>query len=109
MLIYSYKFGSKGARKLRWALKARRIKHNSKTFIPRPHKKVINWGSIDVPEWENELILFNPSKLVHKVTNKLMFFRAMELEGVSEYLPPWCVKQETSLKWRALQWFVVPS
>lgn len=99
MLIYSYKFGSKGARKLRWALKARRIKHDSKTFIPRPHKKVINWGSIDVPEWENKLTLFNSSINVHRVTNKLYFFQTMREEGMEGYLPPFAQHRDTALEW----------
>ena len=50
MLIYPYNPKSASAKVLSKALSARRIKHNSTTFIGRARKKVINWGACNVPD-----------------------------------------------------------
>lgn len=69
--IYPYKAGSRSARALATTLGGKVLRREGGNFLPRSHKKVINWGSSQGPEY----ICLNTPDKVARVTNKLQFFQ----------------------------------
>jgi len=96
MLIYSYKFASKGAKALRFAIPARRIKHDSKTFIGRPRKKVINWGAIETTAEIDKCQVFNRPECIIEASNKRTFFQKLV---DTDLTPSFTTDKEVAKEW----------
>lgn len=97
MLIYSYKFGSKGAKALAGALNIKRIKHEGSKFKGHLRKKVINWGCSSLPEEVAKCSIINTPQAVAVAANKLKSFVAFEEANI--LTPEW-----TSDKGMAEHW-----
>lgn len=98
MYLYSYNKDSQGAKELSSALGIRRIKHENSKFKGSEKKKVINWGSTQVPEEVSKSSVFNHPDVVRTVSNKLHFFRAV---GDRIPVPEWTESHDTALQWIA--------
>lgn len=69
--VYPYKQSSRSARSLADALGGKVLRREGSRFVPRPWKKVINWGSTECP-WEGHL---NRDGQINASCNKLNFFQ----------------------------------
>ena len=87
MLIYPYNPKSASAKVLSKALSARRIKHNSTTFIGTARKKVINWGACNVPDEVMKCQVWNHPHSVEVCADKLLFMKLMMKHDVRT--PDW--------------------
>ena len=99
--VYSYNVVSNGAKELAHALGSPRIRHNSSRFRGRPFKKVINWGSSEVPKEVSRCEVWNEPGDVRVASNKLLFFRKMTdaPEGQRPRLVPWTASKSEAQKW----------
>lgn len=92
LFIYSYDEKSESVDKLKAALKekgheALSIKHQGSTFKGGRDKRVLNWGSSDLPREVRLSSIINPEQAVHTAIDKIEAFRVMEKNLVS--LPLW--------------------
>lgn len=100
MLIYGYKFASESSKVLSKALGAKRIKHNSTTFIGRARKTVINWGCSELPDEVMKCQILNHPDAVRLAANKLHTFNALEAAGVS--IPPFTTHRDKTANWTTI-------
>jgi len=111
-IIYPYKMGSSGARKL--ALELSRRNHRAKrvrrdgNYIPCRNHLIINWGNSTHPNWYGRLAntteivdtsvrWLNHPLAVESASNKLKTFRIMEREGVQ--IPEFTTSHEEANNW----------
>lgn len=96
--MYPYKQGSQSAKLLAESLEGKVLFKEGSKYVPRPHKKVINWGSSDCP-WPDCL---NPSGRIEIVTDKLSFFTYIS-EVVPEEsrprIPKWTADKNKAKEW----------
>lgn len=99
--VYSYNTVSNGARELAKALDVDRIRHQGSRFKGAPFKKVINWGSSEVPKEVSRCEIWNEPNVVQVASNKLHFFRKMTNapENSRPRLVPWTVNPDTAESW----------
>ena len=100
MLIYGYKFASESSKTLSKALGARRIKHDSKTFIGRARKTVINWGCSKLPDEVMKCQILNHPDAVRRAANKLVTFSVLRQWDVS--IPPFTTNKEETANWTTI-------
>lgn len=106
MLLYAYKEGSQGAKALSQGLGIKRIKHEGSRFKGHARKTVINWGCSQLPLEVVKCHVLNLPEAVAVASNKLSFFKRMELfnvqQGVGEgdhpeprvNIPDWCTEPD---------------
>ncbi len=87
--VLPYKQGSAGAKALATALGGKVLKLEGSKFIPKLGDVIINWGNTSV----GMAGVLNPSALLKKCSNKLEFFRRMEVMNLEEIIPQWWTKQ----------------
>ena len=92
LFIYSYDEKSESVDKLKAALKekgheALSIKHQGSAFKKGRDKRVLNWGSSDLPREVRLSSVINPEQAVHTAIDKIEAFRVMGKNLVS--LPLW--------------------
>lgn len=75
--LYPYKLGSGSIANLKEAAGFKVIKLENSKFKPTPDKLVVNWGSSNMPNFENCIVLNDP-KAVQTASDKLKFFEAMK-------------------------------
>ena len=87
-IIYPYKFGSRSARALSEALRARghrakRVRSNG-NYRPYRNHLIINWGNSEMEQWDNNTVptWMNNPLVVTNASNKLHALRAMHEAGV---------------------------
>jgi len=99
MYIYSWNAASEGAKALKEALGAVKIRNENSKFKGAPTKVVINWGSSTISEGLSREIMkcqvLNKPEAVRLATNKLHFFRAMP----KDIVPEWTESVDTALEW----------
>lgn len=98
MFIYSWNANSEGAKALKEALGAKKIKNEGSLFKGHPNKTVINWGSSTVPNEVLKCNIINHPDKVKVTADKLKFFKTVEGE---EWVPPFTTFYETALEWVA--------
>jgi len=69
---------SRGASKLCEGLGIQRIKHEGSNFVGGPEKRVINWGSIKIPDEVNKCKILNAAYWVGLNSDKYLFFKHMD-------------------------------
>lgn len=73
------------------------LRREGSSYIPRPHKKVINWGSSTCP-WEG----LNPAEVVSVIGNKLTAFQKLTEAVTGDTLvrmPRWTESRQEALEW----------
>lgn len=96
MLIYSHNAYSEGAKALKLALGAKKIKNEGSLFKGAAFKKVINWGSTELPKEIVKCTVINKPDAIALTVNKLSFFNKI-IGNV------WCPEFTTDLQ-KALEW-----
>lgn len=91
--IYPYKAGSRSARALATALGGRVLRREGSNYIPRAHKKVVNWGASQGP-WEG----LNKYEEVAAIGNKHRAFQRFSQEG-GPRVPKWTNSRQEALEW----------
>jgi len=94
LFIYSYDEKSESVDKLKAALKekgheALSIKHQGSTFKGGRDKRVLNWGSSDLPRDVRLSSVINREDAVHSAVDKLMTFGVLLANKV--HLPLWSI------------------
>lgn len=84
--IYSHNPHSEGAKLLGQALQVKRIKHGNSKFRGGIGKRVINWGSANLPDQVAACTVLNPPLAIRNASNKLKSFELFKEKGVS--IPP---------------------
>lgn len=99
--IYSHNPRSVGARALARGLRGKMIRHQNSRFRGGEWKTVINWGASEIPNYEvRRSRLLNKPYLVSTMSNKLWFFRCMNMAlDTAEACVPWTENQETAVDW----------
>jgi hypothetical protein len=87
--VLPYKQGSRSAKALATALGGKVLKLQGSQFIPKPSDKIINWGNTSVVLSG----VLNPGALLQKCSNKLEFFRRMEVMNLEHCIPNWWTKK----------------
>lgn len=83
--IFPYKLASQGAKNLAKALttainrKVFRVRKDSRTFVHRPSRLLVNWGNAATPNWLRYPTLNKPKAIV-AARNKLLCFQALKGE-----------------------------
>lgn len=93
--IYLYKQGSESGKKLAAALGVRRIRHGQSRYKGRPEKKVINWGSSELPPEVLKSTVINKPDRVKNASNKLKFFQMMP----QDIVVPWTTDFNQAVEW----------
>lgn len=99
--VYPYKQGSKSARDLARAIRARVIKKQNSRFRPTMRKVVINWGSSVLPDFmmgrsKRVRWVLNQADAVACASNKLATFKALEGRVRT---PRWTTNLVNALDW----------
>ena len=98
MFLWSHNPLSRGARRLVRELGCRRIKHRNSRFSGHRNPYVINWGASELPAWGYRLgqmgCILNAPEAVERVSNKLVFFHAMENLGLT---PDWSSNKDGAI------------
>jgi hypothetical protein len=95
--VHPYKQGSKGAKVLAEALKAKRILVGGRSsYKHSASKRVINWGS-STYHVAKGTPMFNPPEAVNIASNKLTFFQQLDKSSVN--LVPWTTEQDKVQEW----------
>lgn len=104
-VIYPYKIGSSSAIALVTTLgnnlnrTVRRVRQDSRTFIHKPTRLVVNWGNSHAPAWRNPASKWlNKPEAVAVAGNKLLSFQA--LQG-NVNIPEWTTDIEVANDWIA--------
>jgi len=87
--VLPYKQGSAGAKSLAIALGGKVLKLQGSKFVRKPSDIIINWGNVNA----SDTGILNPGALLQKCSNKLEFFRRMEVMNLEEIIPKWWTKQ----------------
>lgn len=108
--IYPYKMGSKGASLLAEGLRgagARCFKvYPNKSYKPRAHQTIINWGNSKSPDWLStycnrfpmgQLNILNWPQYVANASNKLKAFQVMKDAGVN--VPEFTTDPNVAIDW----------
>jgi len=90
--IYSHNPHSEGAKALSQALEVKRIKHGNSKFKGSPAKRVINWGSGNLPAQVAACTVLNPPEAIRRASNKLKSFELFRDANVS--IPPFFTTKE---------------
>jgi len=86
MLIYPYKKGSASVKALKDSLGIKSIKTEGSRLVGSAAKKVINWGSSDLPANVAQCTIINAAAAVAIAANKLRSFQAMnDLVSIPEF------------------------
>lgn len=97
-VIYPYKMGSRSARALARAFRAKRVRPNGR-YRPRYQDMVVNYGSVIVPRWIDHhrlRVLKNTPNAVTLAQNKLLTFNV--LQNVARCVP-FTGQQELAKAW----------
>lgn len=97
MHIYPYKMGSKSASALAEALGIRQIKHENSKFVGAERKKVINWGSSELPPQVTRCQVINKADAVKRAGNKLHTFQRLAQLEVS--IPQFTSNRDEAINW----------
>lgn len=95
--VYPYKAGSRSAKALAQALGVLRVRLTGSQLTPNRHT-FVNWGNPRLPyrlprEW------LNRPQAVGQCSNKHLFFRMMDQEGLADHIPTWTTDKEHALTW----------
>lgn len=98
--LYSWNFGSEGAKQLSLALGVKRIKEEGSLFKGRKDKTVINWGrsSFENTEALKCQVLNDPVK-VARASNKLSFYQFLDGKFNPDLLVPWTTDVNVAISW----------
>lgn len=80
--IYSHNPHSEGAKALSQALGIKRIKHGNSKFRGSQLKRVINWGSSNLPDHVAACQVINSPEAIRNASNKLKSFELFQEAGV---------------------------
>lgn len=94
--IYPWKQGSRSARALATALGGKVLKREGSKFVPKPNRKVVNWGSSQTP---NSYSLLNSATHVNIAGNKLLAFNQFELSSEPPRYPKITTSREEAQGW----------
>ena len=101
LVIWPY---SKGTSLVR-GLRERGIPHvvrrsDSLRYRPYCEDVIVNWGNSTPPSWSiNRAYLINNPTAVANVVDKRQFFRCMDEQDFSDYIPPWTTDESVALEW----------
>lgn len=106
--LMPYKMGSKSVKNLKLALKnslslkVLKLSNESQTYIPRPTKAIINWGTSRDTRWDvnRNRAIFNKVPNIRIASNKLLTFEKLSAAGMSEYMPLWTTSREQAENWK---------
>lgn len=98
--IYSWNFNSEGANLLKDAMGIRKIRHENSRFVGGPNKRVINWGSSQLPQQVLRCKVVNTPTAVSLCSNKRTFFRHIAQHD-NDLLPPWTEDFNQATAWVA--------
>lgn len=90
---------SEGASNLAAELDIRKIKHENSRFKGGPNKKVINWGSTNLPDEVQKCNILNQAEAVRICSDKLRFFNHISGHDIS--IPDWTTDPQVAMKWVA--------
>lgn len=101
IVVYPYKLGSEGGKKIAAALDALRVKAEG-DYHPKNGDIIVNWGSGYTPQWAHEIegkdiVLLNHWENVCKSVNKIHTFSKLKKAGVPT--PPWTESMDMAKKW----------
>lgn len=98
--VYPYKPGSQSAKELANAAGVKRIKHGRSRFKGDAQKTVINWGASAIDNLEVlKCRVINPPDRVRIASNKLNFFRAVQLANQEALIPEFTTDIEVARGW----------
>lgn len=99
IIVFPYKNGSKSVAELKKAGVGVEIKREESKFKGAAHKRVVNWGSSQLPDTVAKCKVLNNPGAVGIAGNKLFFFRAMQDHGLQELCVPWTTEVAVANKW----------
>jgi glutathione synthase/RimK-type ligase-like ATP-grasp enzyme len=97
--MYSHNPNSEGASQLAAALGIRRIRETGSTYVGRPGKIVINWGSSRIPDHIRGSRLLNAPDAVAMCSNKRSFFNQIAWNGENVRVPENTTDQNEAMRW----------
>lgn len=95
--LFAWNEHSEGARELAQALGIRRIRRERSTYVGGPNKRVINWGSSQIPENVSRSVVLNSPTAVGAMSNKRTFFEMLNASDVR--LPDWTTDFNVASRW----------
>lgn len=99
IIVFPYKNGSKSVQALKKAGNGVEIKREGSKFVGAARKKVINWGSSELPETVAKCNVLNKPDNVACAGNKLNFFNAMKNAGHEVLCVPYTTSSQTAKGW----------
>ena len=101
MYIYSYNTHSESVKNLKEAMGLRKIRNTNSRFVGSRDKKVINYGSSNLPDEVMKCNVINRPNWVRSCSNKLYFFQHMSesYQGINPRLPEWTSNLEIVRQW----------
>jgi glutathione synthase/RimK-type ligase-like ATP-grasp enzyme len=101
LFFYPWHKNSKSVEALREALgdDARIILTRGSSFRGTKNKKVINWGSSQLPPEVAEATIYNKPGAIAKAGNKLDFFKLIKDSNEPARVPDWTTDLGTAIKW----------
>jgi len=97
MYIYSYNAHSESVKNLKEAMGLRKIRNTNSRFVGSRDKKVINYGSSNLPGEVLKCNVINYPNWVGTCSNKLSFFQLMNEGGPR--IPAWTGSLDTVRQW----------
>lgn len=98
--IYSWNSNSESAKALKNIMGITKIKNENSSFKGSNRKRVINWGSSELPPEVMKCVVLNEPNSVKISTNKLSFFRKIS-RVQPNIIPDWTEDFETAVAWVA--------
>lgn len=99
IIVFPYKNGSKSVAELKKAGVGVEIKREDSKFKGAAHKRVVNWGSSQLPETVAKCKVLNKPEAVALAGNKLSFFQKMAETGNNELVVPWTTNEKEAAVW----------
>lgn len=107
MYIFSWNPNSQGAKALKDEMGIKRIKNEGSLFKGSPDKKVINWGSTQVPHEVLKCKILNHPSKVSITADKLKFFKHIYDPLDHDFIPDFTASYEEALAWVGAKYWVV--
>lgn len=97
--IYSYDFYSESARRLATLLKVPVIRHEKSTFKGNPNKRILNWGSSDLPREVRKCNILNRERAVWGAIRKDWALTILQTHRIPTV--PWTEDRDVAIGWLA--------
>jgi len=99
--LWAYNTGSRSAQALAEAMSIRRLRHENSSFIGRPTRNIINWGSSSLPGRVLECRIFNNPVSVLDAADKLRTLRRLDESSTvdNRFIPRYTQSYEQAIAW----------